>query len=268
MNYIKQLNAFWIWRKYQSDISHSESDLYFALLHCANESGWKTQVSLPNSTLMATANIENKSQLSTLRNRLVQKGLIQYMPGKKGKAPVYIIKKLYDDESDIGTDIGSHNCTNQDTNMDIGSHNCTNELTNQMTNPDTNQMTNQTTLYKHKQNKNTKKEREKKDQTYNEILDRLVEDENLKAAYLEFIKMRKLIKKPMTNKALEMLIRKVDKLEPESIERKIELLDNAVLHNWQSVYPLKDNDFAKDGGERPDSAYCARNYDGVDDLPF
>ena len=254
MNYIKQLNAFWIWRKYQSDISHSESDLYFALLHCANESGWKTQVSLPNSTLMATANIENKSQLSTLRNRLVQKGLIQYMPGKKGKAPVYIIKKLYDDESDIGTDIGSHNCTN--------------ELTNQMTNPDTNQMTNQTTLYKHKQNKNTKKEREKKDQTYNEILDRLVEDENLKAAYLEFIKMRKLIKKPMTNKALEMLIRKVDKLEPDSIERKIELLDNAVLHNWQSVYPLKDNDFVKTGSERPDSAYCARNYDGVDDLPF
>lgn len=87
MNYIKQLNAFWNWRKFQADISHAESDLYFALLHCANGSGWKTRLALPNSTLIATANLSDASQLAKLRNKLVQKGLIEYIPGKKGNRP-------------------------------------------------------------------------------------------------------------------------------------------------------------------------------------
>ena len=89
--------------------------------------------------------------------------------------------------------------------------------------------------------KASKKEREKRGADYDEILNRRVCDEKLKEAYFEFIKMRRFIKKPMTNRALEKLIEKVNALEPESVERKIELLNNAVLHNWQSVYPLKDD---------------------------
>ncbi len=267
MNYIKQLNAFWNWRKFQADISHAESDLYFALLHCANGSGWKTRLALPNSTLIATANLSDASQLAKLRNKLVQKGLIEYIPGKKGKSPEYILMKLYNETPENNVNIGVNNTTN--TQIDGIIDNYTDNYIDNYPDNYTDSHSDNIYKYKIKQNKNktAKKESKKKEASYDEILSEFVNDERLREAYMEFIKMRRLSKKPMTNKALETLIRKVDSLEPESVKRKIELLENAVLHNWQSVYPLKDNDFTKERGERPDSAYCARNYE-EDDLPF
>lgn len=52
--------------------------------------------------------------------------------------------------------------------------------------------------------------------------------------------MRKLIKSPMTDRALTTLIDKVNTLEPSSIERQKKLLENSIVNNWKSVYPLKD----------------------------
>ena len=72
-----------------------------------------------------------------------------------------------------------------------------------------------------------------------------IADDGLRELYVEYIKMRKLIKAPMTNRALEMLISKVDKLEPSSIANKKKLLENAILNNWKSVYALKPEDREK-----------------------
>ena len=58
---------------------------------------------------------------------------------------------------------------------------------------------------------NKKKERRKKT-GYDEIIDSLVENEELKDTLREFIKMRKMIKAPMTDKALKLLITKVSKM--------------------------------------------------------
>ena len=87
---------------------------------------------------------------------------------------------------------------------------------------------------------NTVKKKERKNTSYDEILSS-VEDDSLRETYLEYIKMRKLIKSPMTDKALKLLINKVNKLEPYSIERQKQLLENAIEGNWKSVYPLKDS---------------------------
>lgn len=75
---------------------------------------------------------------------------------------------------------------------------------------------------------------------YEEILSS-VSDNGLRDLYLEYIKMRKLIKSPMTDKALTMLIQKVNSLEPGDIDRQKLLLETAIINNWKSVYPLKDN---------------------------
>ena len=80
----------------------------------------------------------------------------------------------------------------------------------------------------------------KKATSYDEILS-AVEDDSLRELYLEYIKMRKLIKSPMTDRALTMLINKVNELEPTDIERQKRLLETAIMNNWKSVYPLKDN---------------------------
>jgi hypothetical protein len=87
-------------------------------------------------------------------------------------------------------------------------------------------------------NKSNKK-KERKNTSYDEILSR-IEDASLKDLYYEYIKMRALIKAPMTDRALTMLIDKVNKLEPTDIERQKRLLETAIMNNWKSVYPLKD----------------------------
>jgi hypothetical protein len=88
--------------------------------------------------------------------------------------------------------------------------------------------------------KNTDKKKERKT-GYDEILSQITDD-SLRELYLEYIKMRKLIKSPMTDRALQMLIKKVNDLEPASIDRQKRLLETAIMNNWKSVYPLKDND--------------------------
>ena len=85
--------------------------------------------------------------------------------------------------------------------------------------------------------KNKKKER--KTTGYDEILSSVSSDE-LRDLYTEYIKMRKFIKSPMTDRALTMLIKKVNELEPYSVERQKKLLETAIVNNWKSVYPLKD----------------------------
>ena len=102
-----------------------------------------------------------------------------------------------------------------------------------------------------------KEEPKKKATSYDEILSEIA-DEELKSLYLEYIKMRKLIKAPMTDRALQMLINKVNTLEPDSIDNQKELLETAIMNNWKSVYPIKKG--AKDS-EQSDYGNNRRNGD-------
>ena len=83
------------------------------------------------------------------------------------------------------------------------------------------------------------KKKERKKTGYDEILSQ-IENESLRECYLEYIKMRKMIKAPMTDRALTMLIHRVEGFEPNNVERQKQMLENAIMNNWKSVYPLKD----------------------------
>lgn len=89
---------------------------------------------------------------------------------------------------------------------------------------------------------NNKKERKKT--SYDEILNSMVEDEEVKNSIYEFIKMRKLIKKPMTDRALTMLINKLEKLSSDK-DIQIKILEQSILKNWTDIYPYKEeNNYA------------------------
>ena len=92
---------------------------------------------------------------------------------------------------------------------------------------------------------NTSKKERKKESTYDGILSS-VADDGLKELYLEYIKMRKMIKAPMTDRALTMLINKVNELEPNSLDNQKKLLEIAIMNNWKSVYPLRDRNVKQD----------------------
>ena len=75
-----------------------------------------------------------------------------------------------------------------------------------------------------------------------------IEDEELKSLYIDFYEMRKKMKAPMTEKAVKLLINKVCSLE-QDVERQKRLLNEAILHGWKSVYPLKDNVNARESSQ-------------------
>lgn len=72
-------------------------------------------------------------------------------------------------------------------------------------------------------------------QSYDAIINSRIFDEEVKATLYEFIKMRKLIKKPLTDFALTKLINKLEKitLDPKA---QIAVLENSILNNWQDIY--------------------------------
>jgi len=58
-------------------------------------------------------------------------------------------------------------------------------------------------------------------------------------AWKDFKEMRKKIKKPMTEKAEEMLLTSLNKLSKDHKEQ-IAILNQSIFHCWQGVFPLKD----------------------------
>lgn len=87
-----------------------------------------------------------------------------------------------------------------------------------------------------------KKEKNKKRKTFEEVLAENNFSEELKNTIKDFIDMRKTIKKPMTSKALELLLGNLEKLTNLE-EEKIAILNQSIEHGWQTVYPLKANNF-------------------------
>lgn len=82
------------------------------------------------------------------------------------------------------------------------------------------------------------------------ILDEAIEDNSLKKIFNEFIEMRKTIKKPLTARALELLINRLNKLTTNTEEQK-EILEQSIMNCWQNIYPLKTeiNNKANGGNE-------------------
>ena len=55
-----------------------------------------------------------------------------------------------------------------------------------------------------------------------------------------FKEHRKKIKKPMSERAVELLKGKLETLAPNDTHKQIDLLNTAILNGWQTVYPDKD----------------------------
>ena len=92
-----------------------------------------------------------------------------------------------------------------------------------------------------KQNK-TKIEKEKNKKKSETEFDQLVNqnfsDEELKKTVYDFIRMRKAIKKPLTTRGLELMVKKLYQLTT-NIDEQIEILNNSIMNNWQGIFPLK-----------------------------
>lgn len=76
---------------------------------------------------------------------------------------------------------------------------------------------------------------------YDEIINGYTSDNFLKSTIYEFIKMRKMIKKPLTDKALKLMLSKLDKMATSTGE-KIAILNQSIMNSWQGIFELKESD--------------------------
>ena len=58
-------------------------------------------------------------------------------------------------------------------------------------------------------------------------------------AIKDFVDMRKRIKKPLTERALNILFVKLDTLSGGNDSNKIKILENSILNCWQGIFELK-----------------------------
>lgn len=86
---------------------------------------------------------------------------------------------------------------------------------------------------------NTNNVERKKEEAFDDVFVRKKVSPELKDAFVELIKSRKLNNKKMTNRALELAIDKVRQLEDDEYYQ-IEIVNQSVANGWQGLFPLKD----------------------------
>ncbi|MCW6079286.1 phage replisome organizer N-terminal domain-containing protein [Clostridium sporogenes] len=106
--------------------------------------------------------------------------------------------------------------------------------------------------------KDTELEKKKKKKgstkkTYNAIIDEYTDNEELKNTILEFIKMRTLIKSKMTNNALDLMLKNLNKLSNND-DIKIKILEQSIMNSWKGVFPLKESNSIKQNSSNTDSS--------------
>ena len=162
----------------------------------------------------------SKSTLLKCLNELEEKKYIRRVKEKGEKNKYYINLKK------INTDIEKNSSTKNDTSDKNSS--TKNDTTTSIKN-DTLQV-----LYI-----NNKKEKEKSKTNLDKIIESYTENDSLKETIKDFIKMRKTIKKPITDRGLKGILTKLNQYGSNDLE-KIEILENSIMNCWQGVFELKN----------------------------
>jgi len=98
-----------------------------------------------------------------------------------------------------------------------------------------------------------KKNKVKENKTY-------IVPEAIQSEWDAFIDMRKAIKKPMTEKAMELAIKKLNELAPNDFEKQRQILNQSVFNGWQGLFPLKKS--TDERSELSDGCADWRNFKG------
>ena len=95
--------------------------------------------------------------------------------------------------------------------------------------------------------KESKKERKEPERakenvkSFNELIDNYTPNEQLRKELKEHLKVRKNKKAALTNRAIELSLKKLDDLASNDSE-KIQMVQNAIMSGWTTFYPLKEDE--------------------------
>jgi len=77
--------------------------------------------------------------------------------------------------------------------------------------------------------------------SFDVIIDAYTENENLRVELKEHLKTRKQKKAALTNRALELSLKKLDKLA-DNDEEKIQIVQNSIINGWVGFFELNEKD--------------------------
>lgn len=117
-----------------------------------------------------------------------------------------------------------------------------------------------------KEEEKEKEEKEEKEKEKNNKKSApYVADKELNDAILAFIEYRKKIRKPMTERAIQLMINKLQEFSP-IIDEQIEILNQSILNGWQGIFPLKNNNQSGTFSNAGTTAEKKGRLDWIDDI--
>lgn len=84
------------------------------------------------------------------------------------------------------------------------------------------------------------KKKNKKIESIKEQLDAFTTDEEFKAILNQFVDMRKKIRKPLTDYAFKLILKKLTNLSKD-VTIQMDIVNQSIVSSWADVYPLKQN---------------------------
>jgi len=199
--------------------------LYFRLFLINNRAGWTEWFGATNQRLMLEVGLNSAHTLIENRNLLKRLGFIDFKQGKKGQPTLYRLNDMCEEN-------GALNALNTapQTALETASNSALN------TAPQTAHIYRQETMTK------TKKEKYKKENTLDSLLESCLESYTDNAELLEalrgFVEMRREKGRSLTKRALRLNLSKLDKLSSTD-EEKIAIVNETVMRGWLGFFPLK-----------------------------
>ena len=84
-------------------------------------------------------------------------------------------------------------------------------------------------------------QKEEPKQTFNSLIDSYTNNEELRQELKEHLKVRKLKKAALTNRAVELSLSELDKIAAGDYE-KIQIVRNSIMNGWTGFFPLKKDE--------------------------
>ena len=253
MDYIRQLNAFS--NLSAGILSSNEVNVYLRLFWWNNRCCWTEWFETTDSRLQIETGIVSQNTIRAIRNSLRQKGFIDFIPGKRRSPTKYKIIDLCQESERLPSSFMSTIDINTDIKTDI----------NTDINADIKTDIKTDSIYKHKRKTETETKKEKqKEKACAFSLDSYTQNAELLEALDGFVEMRKKAKAPLTERALALLLKKLDGLGRSDAE-KVEIVNQSVMNNWKGFFALKQEVKQHGAGRDNRSAALEERYSDFDE---
>ena len=213
MNYLAELKAFYD-RLELNQLPSSAIALWHALMSIANKTGWQQEFTVAVSVLVLKSGL-NAQAIKRARNRLEQEGYITWKSRGGNQSAIYRLNSLV-----VQSEVKNvPQCELQSEPHTISKYESQSVPIN-----------------KQKQNK-------AKHIPSVSPTDVFFASPELDKTFRDYIDFRKGIKKPMTDRAIQLAVSKLKNLASSSgkfrEDEAIEILNNSIMNGWQGLFALK-----------------------------